>query len=254
MYSAPAIKKAVRILKLIVKRDRPLNVTEISRYLSISKSTAYGILKALEEEQLVLKDKRSKRYVVGKGLMELSKKVFKWLELTMIARPIIEEFVRKVDETTFLGIKEGEKIRVIDVVEAHKELKVSPKIDTFFPITASAFLKLYLSRYEVEEIRSMVKDMKMPKYTENTIVDSDLLIDEILKTKERGFSVDLEEYIKGIRACATLVPNAGGSFVTVCTLGFANSLDDEKLKNLGEDLKTLATSISERIHFLIGRL
>lgn len=252
MYTAPAIKKAFRILKLIVEKNRPLNVTEISKHLAISKSTVHGILKALEEERLVLKDKTNKRYVVGKGLLDLSKKVFRWFELTIVARPLIEELVKKLDETVFLGIKEGEKIRVIDVVEAHKELKVSPKIDTLFPVTASAFLKLYLSQYEFSEIKNILKDMKIPKYTENTITDVDRLILEITKTKSTGFSVDAEEYIKGIRACATIVPNMGNSFVTLCVLGFANSLTDEKMNGVGENLKKIAITISERMHFFNG--
>ncbi|MCX7856627.1 MAG: IclR family transcriptional regulator [Deltaproteobacteria bacterium] len=254
MYTAPAIKKAFRILRLIVEKNRPLNVTEIAKYLALSKSTTYGILKALEEEQLVLKDRTNKRYVVGKGLMDLSKKVFKWFELTIVARPLIEELVQKVDETAFLGIKEGEKIRVIDVVEAHKELKVSPKIDTLFPVNTSAFLKLYLSQYDLPEVKSMLKDMKIPKYTENTITETDRLVLEIAKTKDQGYSIDKEEYIKGIRACATIVPNVGNSFVTLCILGFSNSLTDEKVTQTGEILKKIARSISERMHFLNGEI
>ena len=55
MYNAPALKKALEIIKLIVGEKRPLGVTEISRALAISKSTTFGILKSLEEEGFVLK-------------------------------------------------------------------------------------------------------------------------------------------------------------------------------------------------------
>ncbi|MCS7280003.1 MAG: IclR family transcriptional regulator [Desulfobacterota bacterium] len=253
MYTAPVVKKAFRILRLILEKNRPLNVTEISRHLSISKSTTYGILKALEEEQLVLKDRGTKKYVVGKGLMELSKKVFRWFELTRVAKPLMEDLVKKVDETAFLGIKEGEKVRVIDVVEAHKELKVSPKVDTLFPITASAFLKLYLSKFDISEAKDIIKEMRIPKYTENTITDCEKLIPEIQKTQDQGFSVDREEYIKGIVACAALVPNVANYIVILCVLGFANSLTDEKLIWVGRTLKDIALSISERMQILNGQ-
>lgn len=250
MYNAPAIKKAIRILRLIVERNRPLNVTEISRQLSISKSTTFGILKALEEEKLVLRDKSSKRYVVGKGLFDLLKKVFGWLEITMIARPHMEELRDTLAETVFLGIKEGERVRVVEVVEAQKELRVSPKVDTLFPVSAAAFLKLYLARYEEPEIKSILKDMKIPKYTENTLNDPEILFKEIMRTKKEGYSIDKEEYIKGVNACATLIPKTGKTMTVLCVLGLASSLTDDKIEDAGLRLKEVACAIGDRMALL----
>ena len=49
MYSAPVIKKTFEVLSLVVDSKRPLGVTEIARTLALSKSTVFGILKALQE-------------------------------------------------------------------------------------------------------------------------------------------------------------------------------------------------------------
>ena len=59
MYNAPILKKAVEVIKLIVKENKPLGVTDISRSLSISKSTTFGILKSLEEEGFLVQDKET---------------------------------------------------------------------------------------------------------------------------------------------------------------------------------------------------
>lgn len=250
MYSAPAIKKAVRILRLIVEKNRPLNVTEISRQLSISKSTTHGILKALEEERLVLRDRSSKKYVIGKGLFDLLKKVFSWLELSMIARSHMEELVNSLGETVFLGVREGERIRVVDVREAQKELRVSPKIDTLFPITAPAFLKLHLARFDEPEIKSLLMGMRIPKYTENTVTEPEKLFAEIMRTKTEGFSRDREEYIKGVVAYATWIPKTGKTMTVLCVLGLASSITEDRVKDLGSRLKEAASSIGDRMSLL----
>jgi DNA-binding IclR family transcriptional regulator len=56
MYNAPILKKAVEILRFLIREYQPLGVTEIAKTVSISKSTAYGILKSFHEEGLVSKD------------------------------------------------------------------------------------------------------------------------------------------------------------------------------------------------------
>ena len=48
MYDAPILKKAVEVLRLIVRQGRPLGTTDIARSLSFSKSTTFGILKSLD--------------------------------------------------------------------------------------------------------------------------------------------------------------------------------------------------------------
>jgi predicted transcriptional regulator len=50
MYNAPILKKAIDIIKLMVRENKPLGVTEIARELSISKSTTFGILRSLEQK------------------------------------------------------------------------------------------------------------------------------------------------------------------------------------------------------------
>ncbi len=74
MYNAPILKKAVEIIKLIVKEQKPLGVTDIARSLAISKSTTFGILKSLEEEGFLVKDPFSKKYSTGNTLFESVKK------------------------------------------------------------------------------------------------------------------------------------------------------------------------------------
>jgi len=66
MYNAPILKKAVEILRILIREYQPLGVTEIAKTVSISKSTAYGILKSFHEEGLVSKDPQRKNILLAK--------------------------------------------------------------------------------------------------------------------------------------------------------------------------------------------
>jgi IclR family KDG regulon transcriptional repressor len=247
MYNAPVLKKAVEVLKFIVKNGNPLGVTEISKQLSISKSTVFGILKAFEEEKFIVKDKATKKYVIGQELFELSKNVFKGGEFTTIARPFLEKLVGLVDETVLLCAREDNVVKVLDAIETKKTFKISCPVGASFPITASVLCKAFLSPMNNEKIKNFLKERGLPKYTEKSITDIDLFLEEVEKTRTLGYSLDLEEYLTGIRAVATLVYTDDTPAGAVCAVGFSRSMSDDKLPYVIRHLKNAAQQISERL-------
>ena len=91
MYNAPVLKKGIEILRLITQTKEPLGVSEVARRLSIVKSTALGILKALEEEGLVAQDPVTRKYVPGRSLYEFCREALRSMELPAVAKPFLEE-------------------------------------------------------------------------------------------------------------------------------------------------------------------
>jgi IclR family transcriptional regulator, KDG regulon repressor len=247
MYNAPILKKSLEVLKFIVDSGTPLGVTEISKNLSVSKSTIYGILNALKDEKFVAKDNKTKKYIIGTELYELAKKIFKGGEIVMVARPFLEKLVSLVDETAFLCIQEATAARVLDAIEAKKALKLTSPIGITFPITASVLCKAFLSPMDNESIKTFLKENGLPRYTENSITDIDEFLKEIEKTREIGYSLDLEEYLKGIQAAATLIYSNGMPVGAICVIGFSTSVFNDKLPSIIQHLKNTAQQISERL-------
>jgi len=247
MYNAPVIKKTFEVLWHIVKSDRSLGVTEIAKSLSLSKSTVFGILKALQDTGFIAKSKTSKKYAIGQELFKLSKIVLQGDVLTMIARPFLEKLVELVDETVFLCAREENVVKILDAIETNKKLKISSPIGTKFPITSAVFCKVFLAPLSDNEIRNFLKEQGLPKYTENSITDVDQYIDEIAKTRQQGYSVDYEEYHMGVRGIAALVHANGYPLTSVCILGFTGSMTEGKLNDMAKHLISTAKEISDRL-------
>lgn len=249
MYNAPIIKKAIDILRLLVKEYQPLGVTEIAKDLLISKSTAYGILQSFQEEGLVSKDSTTKKYTIGKEMMRLSKMVFKGQDIATITRPFLERLSELVNETVFLGVREYDSVKIIDVIEAKKDFKISSPIGTKLPISAGAIGKIFLSTMSNEEVVDFLKDKGLPQYTENSITDINLFIEEIEKTRDLGYSIDLGEYLKGVWAAASLIYQDASAIGAIWFVAFSNSMIDERLHYIINNLKITAKQISTRLSF-----
>ena len=155
--------------------------------------------------------------------------------------------VEDVDETVFLCVREDSVVKVIDTIETRKKLKISSPVGTRLPITASVFCKAFLAPMEDADIRDFLKEKGLPRYTPNSITDLDRFIDEIRVTRKRHYSLDLEEYLMGVRAIATLVYANDYPVGAICILGFTGSMPTDKLPEMAKRLVGTARKISERL-------
>jgi IclR family transcriptional regulator, KDG regulon repressor len=247
MYNAPILKKAVEVIKAIVKEDRPMGTTDIARSLALSKSTTFGILKSLEEEGILVKDPLSKKFSTGNTLFELAKKIVRSTDVAVAARPYLARLREAVDETVFLGIREEDMVRIVDVLETRKDFKISSQIGTRIDITAGVVGKIFLSSMDNKEVMELLSQKGLRRHTENSIVDVNRYLEEIERTRARGYAVDLEEYLKGMTAVAALIYSGHFPIAAVWVVGFTTSMSDDKLPHVISSLRTTAEQISTRL-------
>ena len=98
-----------------------------------------------------------------------------------------------------------------------------------------------------EEILSYFGEKELPQYTESSITDMNAFIEEIEETRRLGYSVDMEEYLKGVRAIATLIRQDEEPIGAIWFVGFSNSILDERLNHIIRNLKHTALNISSRM-------
>ena len=241
-YTAPAVKKAFRILRLIAERGERLTVSEIAQALGMSKGTAYGILAALEEVGAVIKD-GEKRYGLGEALGELSRGRGRNLE------ELVREEMRRLEEvsgeTVFFGVMGEGRIVITEVQESRKELKITAPRGTRIPITAGATGKVFLASMDEGKVRRILREKGLPRYTEKSITDIERYLSELRRVREEGVAYDDEEYINGVRAVASLIDLPTPAAIWI--VGFSSFMTYEKLRRLGDEIREASRRISARV-------
>jgi IclR family KDG regulon transcriptional repressor len=248
MYNAPVLKKGIEILKLITQTDEPLGVSEVARRLSIVKSTALGILKALEEEGFVAQDSTTKKFVAGRALYQFSREALRSMELPVVAKPFLERLVELVGETVILAVQDKDNtIRVLEVVEPKKELKITVPVGTRFPLYTSALMKVFFSEMTNEEITEFVKENALPQYTDNSVTRTEDLLEHVERARQQGYATDLEEYRISVRAVASLIFRGSVARAAISIFGLAGSMDDARMPDVILHLKNTAQLISAKL-------
>lgn len=246
-YQAPIVKKAFIILKTISQSPHGLKISEISSMLNISKSTVHGITAALEDQGAIIRDAASKRYAIGITLMELGKIAYEKIDFKKAAHPIMEDLMEQCQESVFLGVRNGNNVTIIDIVESRKDFKITSPIGTTLPLPAGATGKLFLSMMTPKALKKYLSSTPLVRYTPNTIIDSELYEKELETVRKDGFANDDEEYISGVRAIAAPVKREGAYIPAIWVVGFKASMTREKIQTIIKQTREAADRISKKL-------
>jgi IclR family transcriptional regulator, KDG regulon repressor len=246
-YDAPSVKKAFAILGAISSSSEGLGVSELAKDLKLAKSTVHGMTSALEELGAVMRDPLTKKFKLGFTLLEIGRSAYSQIDLKTSARPVIEELMEKTQTSVFLGILNWDHVTILDVVEASQDLKITAPVGSTIPLLAGAVGKVFLAIMPEEQAAKIVKSKGLPRFTANSIVDTPTFFQELIQVREKGYAVDDEEYIMGVRAVASPLIGLGQLRSAIWAVGFKASLDEKKMQMLSGETQKAAKTISRRI-------
>lgn len=191
-----SINRSLSMLRLFGAGGGPLRLTEIAAALDLNLSTAYRIARALVRGGF-LRHTGSEGYSLGGTLSLLGAAARRSLHLDDAIK-VLEEMRDRHCDTVSLGVREGSCVGVIHRVEASRELRFSQLVGSQVPMHASAMGKAIL--VGATELEAEIVGLgELKKLTTQTVYDRDSLVKEIRASKIRGFTVDDEEQVVGVR-------------------------------------------------------
>jgi IclR family KDG regulon transcriptional repressor len=252
-YSAPSVKKAFKILQAISGSPTGLGVSELSKRLNMGKSTVHGITMGLEALGVVVRDPVHKKFNLGYTLLELSRRAYGRMKLRDVARVPMEQLAERVGETVFMGIMSGDHATIIDVVESHHEMKITSPPGTRLPLLAGTMGKVFLSQLEKKKAKEIIQKKGLVRFTSKSIVDQKKFFKEVEETKRRGYAIDDEEYMLGVRAIAAPIQTNSPPLSAIWVVGFTSSLNDQKMERIIPEIKKTAEQISQSMSPVVVR-
>jgi DNA-binding IclR family transcriptional regulator len=218
----------------------------------MAKSTVHGMTSTLEGLGAVTRDPHTKRYRLGLTLFELGRLAYSQIDLKTLARPVIEELMEKTQASVFLGILNWDHVTVLDIVESRQDLKITAPIGTTMSLFAGAVGKVFLASMEESQSQKIIRSKGLTRFTKNTIVDPELYFQELENVRKKGYAVDDEEYILGVRAVASPIVGLGQLMSAIWVVGFKASLNEKKMKAVIAVTKEAAEAIRGRIQEQAG--
>ncbi|WP_432406546.1 IclR family transcriptional regulator [Wukongibacter sp. M2B1] len=240
-----SVDRAIQILKLFEDHEE-LGVTEISKRLSLHKSTTFGLITTLESNNMLEKNELTNKYRLGMELFCLGTKVNSGLRQT--AYPYLEKLVALYSETVNLVILEYPYVVYLEKVESSHSMRISTAIGEIRPLYCTAVGKALLANMTDDKIREYIDSIELKKHTPNTIVNSKILQMNLEKIRKLGYSTESEELEVGLCCIAAPIFNhIGKAFAAISVSGPVSRMGEDMLENISKTLTQFTREISSKL-------
>lgn len=247
-----AVERALSILELIAESKNGLGNSDLSRRLKIPKSSASYILRVLEKRAFLQRDAASGKYRLGLKLMSLTTGALKHLDAREIAKPFLEDFLRKSRlPEAHLAVLDSGRAVYVEKVEAEKSfIKMDIWVGHRLPVHTTAIGKALVAHLPEEEVLSILKLRGMERKTRKSITTHAKFLRELEKVRKFGFAVDDEENADGVRCIASPVFDADGKVVaSVGTSTVIMQLNETNLPKFVKMICETAKKISRQLGY-----
>lgn len=240
-----AVGRALSVLILLADRGGELTVATIAAELGLSTGTAHRLVRALMAQRLVAHDPRSDGYYLGTGTILLGQAAQRGFGLDK-AMPVLEQLGAETEESVNLTVREGAESVVMLRVQSTLPLRFEQHPGARFPLYTTASGKAILAySADAEQYLAALPD-ELPPVTARTLRSPQRVAAELEQVRERGYSVDREENVAGVRCVGAPVLDPEGYAQAALVIQVpAVRMPSVRIRELGPRVITAAKEVAQ---------
>jgi IclR family transcriptional regulator, acetate operon repressor len=248
-YRVQSVGRAFALLDLLADAGPDgMTLTELSRALGVSKSSAYAILHTMLAHGVVADTGAgmSRRYRLGMALARLGDLVVSQIALRDVAMPVLRSLTDETDLTTRVAVLDDQYAVSIGRVDAPQStIRFAANLGKREHLHCSAVGKAMLSTLPASRVREIAESAGLPGKTVHTITEIEPLLGELDTVRDRGFAIDDEEDIDGVFCVGAPVFDHGDSCVgAISATGLKLDLPLWRIEQIGQTVAQHAARIS----------
>jgi DNA-binding IclR family transcriptional regulator len=244
------VERATEVIRVLSDLDGA-GVTAVAEQLDISVSSAHSQLATLYETGYLVKN--DGEYSLAYKFLLLGEYVRNSSALFQFGR---SEADRLADETGhYVHLFTEERGLGVNIYESRGEYAgnyeyQSMKLQHREPLHVTASGKAILASLDRTDVRDILDEHGLERYTENTITDEQTLFEELERIQDRGYAVNNEEEILGFQAVAAPIQASSGTVLgSISVAGPARLFDNQGFtKEVSEKVVNAANMIQVNVN------
>lgn len=245
-----SVDRAVSVLEILAQRGEA-GVSEVAADIGVHKSTAFRLLAALEERELVEQTQDRGKYRLGFGILRLASAVPGQLDVTHQARPICEQLAAQLGETVNIAVRRSHFVVNIDQARGPSAVATHNWVGELTPLHATSSGKVLLAYMTPDERRDVLASSRLTRLTPHTITSQRELETQVDAAARDGYASSIEELEEGLNAVAVPVRDHTGRVIAALSVsGPVYRFTKDRLREVIPDLLAAAAAISHRMGHL----
>ena len=236
--SIRAVDRALELLKLFQDGKASKSIMELQAASGLSRPTLYRLLDTLAAHRFIRITGLPQRFSLDYAVGQLAQSWLAGIDLTTVARPILERLHERTEETVSLAVLQGsEAIYAVELV-SQQILSMSRGIGPVGPLVLGASGKSILAHLPEEVLQAEIK-------ASSERIDVAALKRHLAKIRKEGFCIARAEVIKGVVAIAAPYFDSSGAVAgAVVVYGPEVRITPDRTKHIIRDVVASAAEIS----------
>ena len=227
-----AISRAFAVLHLFRDRGASIGVVEVAKELGLTLGTAHRLIRVLVAEGYLCQNEDTDRYDLGGSAFILGQAAQESLGLNVV-RPLLQRLSDETGESVNLGMLVRGEAAVALRVESPQPLRFSQTPGDRIRLHATSIGKALLAFNRTLEVEFDRLDEPLCQLTPKTLATKKVLRRDLALIRKRGWSIDDEESIVGVRCIgAPILDSNGEAYAGIALQAPAVRMPDERFAEL----------------------
>jgi IclR family pca regulon transcriptional regulator len=250
MSTSQSLERGLAILSSF-NSERPLiGVSDLSRELALSRSTAHRYIATLARLGYLQQDPDSKRYRLGPKVLDLGFSAINSMDVRDISAPYLRQLSDETQHTVNLAILDGVDVVYIErcrtALPGQRDIDLNLHVGSRLPAYCTAMGKAILAFVPEERLTQIIEDIDFAPRGPHTLTDATAFREELAKIRATGIAVNDEELAYGLRSIAAPIHSSSGEVLAALNLAVHRTMVsmDELIARYGPAVKRTAHDIS----------
>ena len=187
-----SVETALALLDLF-ERVQSVRVTDVSKSLSISSSSAHRLLLTFAHHEYVLQEHSHGEYTIGPKLARLAASLAMRMDVVTATRSVMAAAAEELGETIGVAILDGTNVTFLAAVQSQRQGAPSIPKNMMLPTHASAAGKALIADFRRADVERLYPTETLQRFTSKTLASRESLMRDLERTRTRGYAVHLEE-------------------------------------------------------------
>jgi IclR family transcriptional regulator, acetate operon repressor len=196
--------RTVELLEFLGRTRGKRSLADLHESLGYPKSSLYVLLQTLLQFGWVETDATGTLYGIGARALLVGTAYLDGDEMVKLSGAALDRLARVTTETVHLARLDRSDVVYLATRESEHYLRPFSRVGRRLPAHSTALGKALLAERTDEVLRELLPD-RMEALTERTCVSRDVLLEELARTRRRGYAAEREENTVGLACFAVAI-------------------------------------------------
>jgi IclR family transcriptional regulator, pca regulon regulatory protein len=219
-----SLSHGLSVLEAVADSERDIGLAELAERVGFNKTSTWRLVHTLVDLGYLQQDPLTRNFRPAARILALGYAYFDGLDLKQLSLPHLHDLSARHNETVNLAVRSGDEVIYIDRISTSHIVSINLHVGSRLPLYCTSLGRALIS--EMPQIwveRYIKRTTSDPKTETDALIDGKKLLQNLAETRERGYALNDEELVKGLRAVSSPIRDRSSEIVAAVCISVPSS-------------------------------